>query len=113
MAVWEILLALLAAVGAGALVWLLIRRLLSPAEWQTPFPGAVILSARGDGSDLEQAVKTLRWCMSPRIVPLPLIIVDLGLDEEGSALARRLAEVQPGVTVCPPEELSDYIQQRK
>ena len=60
-AIWQVLLALLAAVGLLALGWLTFGRLLPPVGGSGGGPVYAVVPASGDGAHLEQDVKGLLW----------------------------------------------------
>ena len=85
--VWEIVLTVLCLMGLGLLVWCL-----------------AVLEGQGDGGGLEQSVRALMWLRSLGLLRCPVVIVDLGLDREGLAVAQRLALRWPVVDLYRPED---------
>ena len=65
-AIWQVLLALLAAVGLLALGWLTFGRLLTPVGGGGGGPVYAVVPASGDGAPLEQDVS---WPASPSSSP--------------------------------------------
>ena len=61
-AIWQVLLALLAAVGLLALGWLTFGRLLTPVGGGGGGPVYAVVPASGDGAHLEQDVKGFSGC---------------------------------------------------
>ena len=107
--VLEVILSLLAVVGALSLSWLFFGRLLTPAgsrETVSLVPGT------GDGEDLEQAVRGLLWLRGGGMLQGDLVIVDCGLSPTGRAIAAALCMREPGVEVCSLSQLSVYIKQK-
>ena len=86
--VWEIVLTVLCLMGLGLLVWCLMGRLVCPVPGQEVL---AVLEGQGDGGGLEQSVRALMWLRSLGLLRCPVVIVDLGLDREGLAVAQRLA----------------------
>lgn len=84
---FEILLVLLAGFGLACLLWLGLGRLLLPVR---P-PVRVVLNARGDGGELEQAVRALLWLRQSGLWRGTVILRDEGLDPQGLALAHTLS----------------------
>ena len=80
---------LLAAFGLVSLGWLAAGWLLRPAGG---CPARMVVSARGAGEGLEQTVKALLWLRRTGLWRGELVIEDCGLDRDGAALARALAE---------------------
>lgn len=79
--------ALLAAFGLASLGWLALGALLRPrGGW-----ARMVVPARGDGDGLEQAVRWALWLRRTGLWRGRVVIEDLGLTEEGLALARLLA----------------------
>ena len=90
-AIWQVLLALLAAVGLLALGWLTFGRLLTPVGGGGGGPVYAVVPASGDGAHLEQDVKGLLWLRGGELARFTLVIADGGLDGAGRAVgaARR------------------------
>ena len=83
---------LLAAFGLVSLGWLAVGALLLPGVC----PARMMVDAKGSGDGLEQTVKALLWLRRTGLWWGDVIIEDCGLNREGMALARALAE-QNGV----------------
>ena len=79
---------LLAAFGLAGLGWLALGTLLLPGRCAARF----VVSAQGGGEGLEQTVKGLLWLRRTGLWRGRIVIEDCGLDEDGAALARALAE---------------------
>lgn len=100
----EAALALLCAVGAGSLLWLLFGLLVRPAQGREPW---VVLPGRGSGEDLEAGLRQLAWLRRAGLFRGEAVIWDEDLDREGRQLALRW----PWVTCCPPEELEEWLRE--
>lgn len=96
--VFQFLAVLLAAFGLVSLGWLALGALLLPGVC----PARMVVDAQGDGGGLEQTVKALLWLRRTGLWWGDVVIRDRGLDREGIALARTLAE-QNGVAFSPEE----------
>ena len=83
----EAALALLCAVGAGSLLWLLFGLLVRPAQGREPW---VVLPGRGSGEDLEAGLRQLAWLRRAGLFRGEAVIWDEDLDREGRQLALRL-----------------------
>ena len=83
---------LLAAIGLVSLGWLAVGALLLPGVC----PARMVVDGKGSGDGLEQTVKALLWLRRTGLWWGEVVIEDCGLDREGMALARALAE-QNGV----------------
>ena len=79
---------LLAAFGLVSLGWLALGALLLPGRCAARF----VVSARGGGEVLEQTVKVMLWLRRTGLWRGEIVIEDRGLDGDGAALARALAE---------------------
>ena len=90
--VFQFLAVLLAAFGLVSLGWLAIGALLLPAVC----PARMVVEAKGSGDGLEQSVKAILWLRRTGLWWGDVVIEDCGLDREGVALARALAD-QNGV----------------
>ncbi len=94
----QFLAVLLAAFGLVSLGWLAVGALLLPGVC----PARMVVDAKGDGAGLEQTVKALLWLRRTGLWWGEVVIEDCGLDREGEALARALAE-QSGVSFSPDD----------
>ena len=79
---------LLAAFGLVSLGWLALGALLLPGTCDT----RLTVCARGGGEGLEQTVRGLLWLRRTGLWRGEVVIEDCGLDGDGRALARALAE---------------------
>ena len=95
---------LLAAAGLLGLGWFCFEKLLGLPDSEA-FPVWAVVAARGAGESLEQTVRVLE----KQIPGCPVVLLDLGLDEEGRQLAALLQRRWPDLERCTPEELKDYI----
>ena len=84
----QFLAVLLAAFGLVCLGWLALGLLLLPGGCAA----RMVVDAKGDGDGLEQTVKGLLWLRRAGLWRGEIVIKDRGLDPEGAALARMLAE---------------------
>ena len=94
----QFLAVLLAAFGLVSLGWLALGALLLPGG----SPPRRVVDAQGCGDGLEQTIKALLWLRRTGLWWGEVVIRDRGLDREGAALARALAE-QNGVAFSPEE----------
>ena len=79
---------LLAGFGMVSLGWLALGTLLLPGRCAARFT----VSARDGGEGLEQTVRGLLWLRRTGLWRGEIVIEDCGLDGDGAALARMLAE---------------------
>lgn len=105
-AILEILLSLLAVAGLLGIGWLCFARALRPMGGRH---AVTLLSTQGEGEELEQALTGLFWLRGAGFTVGQVVIVDRGLTHQGRALAQVLAEQEPGVYLCPREELDDCL----
>ena len=108
-AILEVILSLLAVVGLLSLGWLLFGRTLSPAGGEKV---CLLVPGRGDGSDLEQAVTGLLWLRGGGMLGGRIVLVDCGLNSAGKSVAAALCLREPGIDLCPAEELPGYMGER-
>lgn len=87
----EILTALLAGFGLICLGWLAFGAMVLPVG-SIGVSARAVVTATGGGEGLEQTVSALLWLRRSGLWNGLVVIEDGGLDEEGRALARRLAE---------------------
>ena len=84
----QFFLILLVALGLVSLGWLALGALLLPGCCAV----RRVVPARGGGEGLEQTVKGLLWLRHTGLWRGEIVIEDCGLDGDGAALARALAE---------------------
>ena len=77
---------LLAAFEAVSLGWLALGAMVRPGQC----PGRMVIGAAGDAPGLEQAVRGALWLRRTGLWRGRVVIEDLGLTEDGRALARLL-----------------------
>lgn len=87
MEVFQFFGALLSAFGLVSLVWLALGALLLPVGC----PTRAVVTGRGRGDGLEQAVKALVWLRRTGLWRGEVVIEDGGLDRAGLTLAQALA----------------------
>lgn len=88
MEIIQFLAVLLAAFGLVSLSWLALGALLLPGSCAV----RTVVCAQGGGEGLEQTVKGLLWLRRTGLWRGEIVIEDCGLDGDGAALARALAE---------------------
>ena len=103
------LVAMLAAVGLATILWMIVGLFLRSRRQLFSRVTAVV-SARGDGADLEYTVRTLSQLRYERGAFGTILILDGGLTPEGRELAALLEREEDFVAVCRREEMQDYIQ---
>ena len=103
----EILMALLAAMGAVSVGWLLF------AHWLLPAGGGeenvTVVPGRGDGVRLDRTIQSLLFLRRNGLYRGSIVILDDGLDEQGRAMARLLCANGVGLLLCSREELARMI----
>lgn len=99
---WKLLLGGLLAAASAALFGLLRRRLLLPLRAED---AVLLLPARDGAENLEQRLRACRLLARWGLVEGAPVILDLGLSDEGRALAERLADALDA-GLCAPDELS-------
>ena len=104
-----ILIAMLAAIGLATVLWVLVSIFLRVRQQAFPCATAVI-SARGLGHDLEQAVHELEQLRYERGGFGDIVILDCGLAPEGEELARHLTREEDCVLFFRRDDLNDYFQ---
>lgn len=103
------ILALFCAIGIGFLAWWCFAWLLRPHARTS---AAVVIYGRGDGSDLEQAVRCFVWLRALGLISNGIVIADVDLSAQGRALALRLCLRFQDVAMWPAEHLCEYILQQ-
>lgn len=107
MAVVHIILCALAAAVLLTGVWLLCARFLLPVRSRDVY---MVLAAKGSGKDLEQQCRAWLLLKNAGIIQRPLIIADLGLNNEGRCLARVLLQLDGEITLRSAEELPELLK---
>jgi hypothetical protein len=98
----DILMALLAAIGLLALLWLPVSALMDLGKVSLP-PRVELLPVSGSAQGLEAQVRAL---VTGKNAPT-LVLVDCGLDDTGALMARCLCRRWSGVQLCTPGELKE------
>lgn len=101
------LIALLASIGAAAILWSLVRPVLFVPPQQKN--AVALISARGDGNDLEAQVRALVLLRGKHGVVSEILLVDCGLSEEGKALCRLLARQYRRVALITMDDIAKYV----
>ncbi len=104
----EILLSLSAVVGLLAVGWLCFGRLLTPAGGKAL---RLLIPAKGDGEELEQAVRGLVWLRGSGFLDGSVVIADCGLTAAGRAAAELLCRREPAVELCSLEDLERRVDE--
>ena len=106
-AILEVLLSLLAVAGLLTLGWLWFARLLRPMGGRH---AVTLLPGVGEGEELEQSLTGLLWLRGAGFTVGQIVILDRGLNRHGLALAQALAQQEPGVYLCPEEQLGECLE---
>jgi len=102
----DVCLTAVCVLGLAFLLWWLFGRLLRPmADGRT----RVLIPGRGEGEDLEQAVRALIWLRGMGLLSCPIVIADVDLTPGGWELALMLTARWPGVVLWPVSDLKEYI----
>ena len=99
--------AMLAAIGLSTILWAVITLFYRRKKPVFPHVTALV-SAGGDGEDLEYTVRTLAQLRWEQGTLGGILIVDCGLSPEGRELAGLLSREEDCVALCRREDLSDY-----
>lgn len=102
----DVLLTAACVLGLSFLVWWLFGRLLRPFPEQGV---RVLIPGRGEGENLEQAVRAFIWLRGLGMLSCPIVIADVDLTPQGWELALQLTVRWPGVIVWPADHLDEYI----
>ena len=87
-------------VGLACLGWWMMGKLLCPV----PSSGTwVVLAGSEEGDGLEQKIRAFFWLRSLGLLRCAVVIADMGLNEKGLEVARRLALQWPGVELWSGE----------
>ena len=102
--------ALLAAIGLGQLLWLGARLFWGLTPQRRMDHVAAVVPAAGGGAGLEQTVRTLDQLRRETGAFRRIVMLDCGLSQEGSMVAALLAQEDRAIAVCRPEELRETLQ---
>lgn len=100
------LLALISMIGMCCTVCMLYSQMLRPHAAHGTW---AVVWGFGSGEGMEQRVRSLMWLRSCGLLRCSLMLADGGLDEEGRALAVRLAGRYPGLILCSRQELEQRL----
>ena len=103
----ELLVAFMLAVLLGVIGWALFGLLLMPVFHRQMI---TLCFVRGDGTVLEQRVRSFGWLRECKERGGRLIVVDCGLTKNGLEIYQRLRENRPWLSYCPNEALTDHIE---
>jgi len=105
--IFTLIVALLAAVGTMALVWLLVRAVMKSDGAGTPVYAVVRLS--GPSTDVQGTVRRLNWLCQWGAADLRVILADDGMTAEARKEAEILLRAYPAVTLCTMEHVTEII----
>ena len=93
----------LAAIGVTSLLWLAASLLL---QWERPLTASYVVAVTGDAAGLDVTLRALA-----RNRPLPVLLVDCGLTEEGRRAAALLSGAE--IKLLTPRELAAYYTEKQ
>lgn len=99
--------ALLAAIGLTAILWLLADIIFRRRE---EIPAVLLLPIRDTAEEMEYQVYCLLELRVRTGRYAPIILVDCGLQESARSRAEKLTETHTCVTMIKAEEVSRYLQ---
>lgn len=106
----DVIVALLAAIGVGTVLWAAFGRLFVPQE-EPDSRVAAVVRARGDAPGLECTVDSLLWLLSIGAVRMDIVIADDGMSGDARRVAYILMGRSSRVKLCPIEELEKTMRQ--
>ena len=101
---WDVLPALIMAIGMALLGSLLLGWFLRPVPKAACW---VLLPGEGNGEHLERDLRGLMWLRSMGLLACPVAIADVGLSREGREVAFRLIVRWPDVVLWPANALEE------
>ena len=101
--------ALLAAIGLGQILWLAVQLFLGLGRRRQPERAAAVVPAAGSGAGLEQTVRALEQLRRDTGGFRQIVMLDCGLSQEGTMVARLLAREDRAIALCRPEELPEAL----
>lgn len=105
----EIVLAFVLSLSIILLIWALKGRLLRPVIGGKHSKVTVVVTAGADAWRLEREISGLRWLREDGILKADILIVDTGMDKETAQIANSLAQNNPSVLFCRPDEIEKII----
>lgn len=103
---WNLVIVFLSASGVVLLIWCLLGVLLHPVFDEDM---VTFLPVCGDGGKLEQSVRAYAWLRSGRLSGGKLVLVDLGLDQQGVQRTTAICDRYDWVSCCTAGETEHYI----
>lgn len=103
---WEGVLTFFSVFGLIMLIWVLFGRMLRPISSRGI---CILLPGQGGGEGLEGMLRGVIWLRSLGLLCCPVIIADMGLEQEGKVLAEQLTRQWSQVYWCPAEELGENL----
>ena len=104
--IWESVLTLLTVFGLAVPGYILLGRLFHPISDKGL---CILIAGYGDGERLEGEVRSVMWLRSLGLLRCPVVIADIGLNQEGLEVAQRLTRRWGEVSRCPLEELGENL----
>ena len=102
----EWLLVLLGFVGGCGLLALVGCGLMLPVSG----PGLyTVICVRDGAEELERQLRSLVWLQGWSLLCCPVVVADMGLNEQGRALVDKLVRRWPQLIVCDEAQLIPYI----
>lgn len=101
------IIALLASIGVASILWGAARLILFPPPRRQD--AVALVSARGNGEDLEAQVRALALLRCQQGIVGEILLVDCGLTEEGEAICRLLARQHRRVAFVTMDEIAKYV----
>lgn len=102
----ETLAAMACALAVAGVGWWLLGKLMCRLSGGGRF---LLLLGRGNGAQLEPALRGALWLRSLGLLNAPILIADVDLDPVGRELALRLAARWPEVVLWPISDLDAYL----
>lgn len=101
------IIAFLASIGTASILWAAVRLLLfAPPRRDS---AVLLISARGNCTDLEEQVRTLTLLRCEQGLVGEILLVDCGLTEEGETICRLLERQHRRVSLVSTDDISKYV----
>ena len=105
----QIFIALAAVTVIFGVIWSLFGSLRTPIRCGPGIGICTVISVQGSAEGLEQTLKGLAFLQESGAMLGQILLVDVGLNEDGQILSRLILNKYAGVVVCKAEDVAEWI----
>ena len=107
--IWEAIIALLAAAGLFSLGWFIIGKKVLADPFGQDTTAFTVLLVTGSAEGLYETLKRFRWMGGSAGVSPQVLLVDMGLTQEGVRIVERMSQKAPNLLFLHLDEVSPYL----